>query len=104
MNFDSHLIAHFKFSRAKLRFIAPLIAFVVAYGIILFKNDWNYSLYAGGYTLVLSLGVWIIYQLIHTKVGLRKTLAYLTFFVTSLLTITGNIGVLTGFNRSEGSM
>lgn len=48
MNFDSHLIAHPKFPHAGLRFISPLIAFVVAYGIILFKNDWNYSLYAGG--------------------------------------------------------
>ncbi len=86
------------------KILLPILVFILAYGVVLFRNDWNYSLYAGGCTLLLSLCIWLTYRLVSSKPSLRKILAYLTFFVTSFLTVTGNIGVLTGFDRSEGSM
>jgi alginate O-acetyltransferase complex protein AlgI len=103
LGFNSY-IRNQKLSPVSPKTLLAILIFILAYGIVLFRNNWNYSLYAGGYTLLLSLGIWLIYRLIYTKSTLRKILAYFAFFVTPTLTFTGAIGVLTGFDRSSGSM
>lgn len=55
-------------------------------------------------TVALALAVWAVYSLTKNLEALQKTLTYLVFFLTPLLTFTGQIAVLTGFGGEGASL
>ena len=55
-------------------------------------------------TVGLALAVWALYSLTKNLEALQKTLTYLVFFLTPLLTFTGQIAVLTGFGGEGASL
>ncbi|MEI7457011.1 MAG: MBOAT family O-acyltransferase [Nitrosomonadales bacterium] len=77
--------------------LLPWIFFSLSYGVVIYLKGWD----IGIYTLMLGLAVWIVATLFDWSLKSRKILAYLIFFITPLLTVTGQIGALTGFGREE---
>lgn len=55
-------------------------------------------------TVALALAVWALYHLTKNLEAIRKSLTYLVFFLTPLLTFTGQIAVLTGFGGEGASL
>lgn len=83
-----------------------ILAFIFSYGLLLYFNCVNHvkAFNTGVYTLLVGLLVWAIYNCVRKNPRLRTGLAYGVFFLTPLLTLTGNIGVLTGFGGSSLSL
>ncbi len=83
-----------------LRLAPQMLIFVLAWGFLLHINRWP----AGLATLLVAIGIGGLYWLVQGHTRLRTLLAYTTFFLTPLLTVTGQIGVLTGFGGSSLSL
>lgn len=75
----------------------PVLIFGLAWSFLLYFKHWP----AGLATLLVAGGVGGLYFLVRRHAHLRTLLAYTTFFLTPLLTVTGQIGVLTGFGGSS---
>jgi hypothetical protein len=93
-----------------LKFLAEkwpaILAFIPSYGLLLYFNHVNYvsAFNTGVYTLLIGLLVWALHKCVRNNPRLCAGLAYGVFFLTPLLTLTGNIGVLTGFGGSSLSL
>lgn len=70
-----------------------LLVFVLSF----FYLTYLYSAAPALFTIALSVMVWLLYRPIAAADFPRKVLAYGVFFITPLLTYTGQIAVLTGF-------
>jgi alginate O-acetyltransferase complex protein AlgI len=80
--------------------LLPFLFFAVSYGVVVFLKGWE----IGVYTLISGFAILTMSALFDLSSKSRKILAYLIFFITPLLTATGQIGALTGFGRSEVSL
>lgn len=74
-----------------------------------FAVSFCYSAYLYGsvpavFTVALAIAVWLLYRLISLTEGPRKALAYGVFFITPVLTYSGQIAVLTGFGGEGASL
>lgn len=77
-----------------------LLAAGLFWGILIYQR----GPLAGLYTVGLSLAVALLFTLCRRHNALRLLLAYAVFFTTPLLTLTGQIGVLTGFGGSSNAL
>jgi hypothetical protein len=82
---------------AMLRYWPQSLIFILAWGFLLRIKHWP----AGVATLAVAGGIGLLYWLLRRYPKPRTLLAYATFFLTPLLTATGQIGVLTGFGGSS---
>ena len=84
------------------RILAQALVFVGGYVFVLYTKGWDLSLaswtFAGAFLALLS------YRLVERRELMRMALAYAIFFVTPLLSLTGQISVLTGFGGSGSSL
>ena len=77
-----------------------LIAFVVSCCYLTYL----YRAVPALFTVALSMAVWSLYRLVYVTEVSRKALAYGVFFITPLLTYSGQIAVLTGFGGEGASL
>ncbi len=77
----------------------PILVFVCGCAFVFYTNGW----FAGIWTVLLALVIWLTYAGLVNNEPTRKGFAYLVFFITPLLSMTGQISVLTGFGGSGAS-
>ncbi len=77
-----------------------LLVFVLSF----FYIGYLYSSVPALFTIALSVVVWLLYRPIAAADLPRKVLAYGVFFITPLLTYSGQIAVLTGFGGEGASL
>lgn len=87
--------------------VLAVAVFAASYALIAYTHPHTASgLWAGLYTVAVGGGVWLLYSVLGFPSGkrpaLRRGLAYTVFFITPVLTLTGHIGVLTGFMAGHG--
>lgn len=78
------------------------VVFAAGYLFVLYTKDWDLTVAI--WTITGAFLVIPVYRLIEHRDLLRVTFAYLIFFVTPLLSLTGQISVLTGFGGSGASL
>jgi len=81
--------------------LGPILIYLIGYGLIFFSKGFSA---ASIYTILSSVFIWGIYQLVRQHRFARVGLAYSVFFITPILSLTGQIGVLTGFNGNSSSL
>jgi hypothetical protein len=81
--------------------LGPILIYLIGYGLIFFSKGFSA---ASIYTILSSVIIWGIYQLVRQHRFARVGLAYSVFFITPILSLTGQIGVLTGFNGNSSSL
>lgn len=77
-----------------------LVVFVLSF----FYLGYLYSTVPALFTIALSVVIWLLYRPIAAAEFSRKVLVYAVFFITPLLTYTGQIAVLTGFGGEGASL
>lgn len=83
-----------------LRTWPALAAMLLGWAWIAHSQGWR----AGLFTFILSAGVCVLFYMVRANPLLRRVLAYVVFFATPLLTLTGQIGVLTGFGGTSNAL
>ena len=77
----------------------PFFLLITSYVWLLYDKGLNASIF----TWVLVLFIFFLYQKTQASSFWRKTLAYIAFFLTPLLSMSGQISVLTGFGGTGAS-
>ena len=85
-----------------LRSWPQALVFAAGYVFVLYTKGWDWGV--AGWTFAGSVLVLLAYRALETQELLRKTFAYAIFFVTPVLSLTGQISVLTGFGGSGASL
>ena len=80
-----------------------LVLFIISYGLLLYHYGWQAGIFTLGVGLVAGV-VAIAFRLSRNTAHWRSALAYGLFFLTPALTLSGQIGVLTGFGGSSASL
>lgn len=83
------------------KLLGPVLICLIGYGLIFFSKGVGF---ASSFTLLSSVVIWGLYQLVRKTKWARVGLAYGVFFITPILSLTGQIGVLTGFNGNSSSL
>ena len=83
--------------RNSSRYIPSVILIIISYIYLISKN--NYSV--ATYTVLSACVILITYRACKVNKTARLILAYAILAITPVLTLTGQIGALTGFTRSE---
>ena len=81
--------------------LGPVLIYLIGYGLIFFSKGVGF---ASIFTALSSIAIWVLYQLVRKNQFARVGLAYAVFFITPILSLTGQIGVLTGFNGNSSSL
>lgn len=79
------------------RQLSSALLFLFSYLYVINENNWSTAIY----TITFACIVLGIYQICKNNKTARLTLAYTIFAITPLLTLSGQIGALSGFTRSE---
>ncbi len=80
-----------------------LVLFVLSYGVLLYHYGWQAGILTVGVGLLAGFAA-IAFRRRDNKAYWRGALAYGLFFLTPALTLSGQIGVLTGFGGSSASL
>ncbi|MBY0463483.1 MAG: hypothetical protein K2W33_00920, partial [Burkholderiales bacterium] len=83
-----------------LRTWPALLAMLLGWAWVAASQGWR----AGLFTFALGVSVCLLFYAVRPSPLMRRVLAYLVFFATPLLTLTGQIGVLTGFGGSSSAL
>jgi D-alanyl-lipoteichoic acid acyltransferase DltB (MBOAT superfamily) len=79
----------------------PCAIFLTGYGLIFFSKGLGF---ASIFTALSSILIWGLYLILRKHKIARVILAYGVFSITPILSYTGQIGVLTGFNGNHSSI
>lgn len=79
------------------RYMFPILLIIFSYFYLISKNDYSVAIN----TILLAFSILVAYRVCKFNKKIRLLLAYTIFAVTPVLTLTGQIGALTGFTRSE---
>ena len=80
-----------------------LVLFILSYSVLLYHYGWRAGIFTLGLGLLAGF-VAIAFRHFGNTAYWRSALAYGLFFITPALTLTGQIGVLTGFGGSSASL